>query len=300
MYKVAPSYANATIVKIDEESHKALISEPCDRCGGHGIIASRVENGHIVPIPVDGGICYKCNGAGSVSKWVKAYTEKEYERYILSRKKAKEKKENEYKAKMQEREANSEQNKADLLVKWGFEAENPCVYVIGGGNTYNIKDELKERGGRYNGDLGWYFTTPNEVPEGYFLVAIPVDELYDWFPRTKRLELKNSAREIVKNAIVAATPSTSEFVGEIKERLRQLKVRVTGRRDFNSYYGAGTVLTFDYNGNSLVWFASSPVDEDKAIINQEYFLTGTIKDHNIYNGVKTTYINRVILKAIDN
>ena len=35
-YRVAPSYANATIVNIDEVEKKALIEMPCDRCGGAG------------------------------------------------------------------------------------------------------------------------------------------------------------------------------------------------------------------------------------------------------------------------
>ena len=52
-WMVAPSYKYANIVKVDEETHKALIEEKCDRCGGTGIMAARVENGRIIPIPVD-------------------------------------------------------------------------------------------------------------------------------------------------------------------------------------------------------------------------------------------------------
>ena len=100
-YMVAPSYKYAEIVKIDEENHKAYIKEKCDRCSGHGIIASRIENGHIVPIPVDGGICYKCGGSGIVSKWVKAYTEKEYAQYLRAQERARERKKEKEEARLQ-------------------------------------------------------------------------------------------------------------------------------------------------------------------------------------------------------
>ena len=91
-WKVAPSYKYAKIVAIDEENHKAQIEEKCDRCGGSGIMAARVENGHIVPIPVDGGICYKCWGEGKIRKWVKAYTEEEMDKYLAAQERAKQKK----------------------------------------------------------------------------------------------------------------------------------------------------------------------------------------------------------------
>ena len=35
-WMVAPSYANATIVKVNEDERKALIKETCDKCGGSG------------------------------------------------------------------------------------------------------------------------------------------------------------------------------------------------------------------------------------------------------------------------
>jgi hypothetical protein len=34
----------------------------CDRCGGHGIVYTRVENGQPVPAHPDNGVCYKCHG----------------------------------------------------------------------------------------------------------------------------------------------------------------------------------------------------------------------------------------------
>lgn len=295
-WKVAPSYKYATIIKVDEDSHKAYISETCDRCGGSGIIASRVENGRIIPIPVDGGVCYKCGGEGKISKWVKAYTEKEYERYVKSQEKAKEKRVKKEEARIAELDAKSEENKAAVLEKLGFESD--IVYLVTG-NTFEIKDELKERGARFNPALNWHFLKKTEVPEGHELVEVKIDDLYDWYPRVKRLELKADAREIAAAARRSVEPeSKSEWVGEIKERLRNLKVTLTGARAVESMYGSSILFTFAQDDNIFTWFTSCPPDSDKAIVGHSYLLTGTVKKFTEYNGTKQTQLNRCILKEI--
>lgn len=293
---VAPSYKNATIEKVNEETHKAYISETCPRCGGSGIIVARVENGHPIPIPVDGGVCYKCGGAGVIRKWVKAYTEKEYAAYVKGQERARERKNEAAKARLAELDAKSDENKAAVLTKLGFDAENPMVYLISG-NTFEIKDWIKERGGRYNPSLNWHFTNDaNELPEGYSYIAVPFDSLYDWFPRVKRVELKDNAKEVAEAARIAAMPeSKSEWVGEVKERLRDLKVTLTGARACNSVYGTSIMFTFDYEGCTLVWFTSCPPDEEDAVVGKEYFLTGTVKKFSEYKGIKQTILSRCIL-----
>ena len=74
-WMVAPSYAHATIVKVDENERKALVKETCGKCGGTGFYA---------PF----GTCYRCEGAGYLSKWVKAYTPEEYDKYIANQERA--------------------------------------------------------------------------------------------------------------------------------------------------------------------------------------------------------------------
>lgn len=296
-WMVAPSYKNATIVKINEETHKAYIKETCDRCGGSGIIAARVENGHIVPIPVDGGICYKCNGTGEVQKLVKAYTEKEYEQYMKARERARERQIEKEKARLQELESKSEENKKKTLEKWGFNPEDPAVYLVTG-NTFEIKDELKEHGARFNPALNWHFKEEVEVPEGHELVKVPFDEVYEWQPMVKRIELKSNAKEIAAAARRSIEPeSNSEWIGEIKERLRDLRVTLTGARECFSYYGDSTLFTFEYNDCILTWFTSSSPKVEMTIGN-EYILTGTVKLHDEYNGVKQTRLSRCILKEV--
>jgi len=294
-YKIAPSYHDAEIISIDEEACKAHIKIKCPRCNGLGFIVSRVENGVMIPIPVDGGVCYHCKGEKYISKWVKAYTEKEYERYMKAQERAREKRQEKEEARIQALKDNSEENKKAILAKWGFDVEDPAVYLVTG-NTYDIKDELKERGGRFNPALNWHFTREVEIPEGHELVKVAFDEVYDWMPMVKRIELKENAREVAAAARISAMPeSKSEWVGEVKERLRSLEVVLTGARECSSYYGDSTLYTFDYGDNKLFWFTTS-IPKVEMIVGHSYLLTGTVKKHDERDGVKQTQLNRCILK----
>lgn len=62
----------ATLIKIDRNGSKhyeGLVT--CDRCGGRGYYAIAVCNNQPVLSPLDGGICWKCHGAGKVhGKWI--------------------------------------------------------------------------------------------------------------------------------------------------------------------------------------------------------------------------------------
>lgn len=286
-WKVAPSFQHGTIEKVDEKNHKALVVCRCGKCGGTGA--------YIIP-GIFSGVCFSCNGQGATSQWVKAYTETEYKRYIATQEKARERKAKAKAEKLQELDRNSDANKAALLQKFGFDAENPMIYLVAGGNTYAIKDELKERGGRYNAALNWYFTKETEVPEGYELVAIPFDDVYNWFPRMKKVEIKENAKEVAEAARQQVTPrSNSEYIGEIKERLRDLQVKLTGAREFSGAYDS-VMFTFEQGENILTWFTASP--PENYVVGNEYLLTGTVKDHKLYNGVKQTYLNRCVLKEI--
>lgn len=283
-YKVAPSYQSYTIETIDEINHKAYVTNTCWKCGGTGFYAWFGE-------------CFACGGKGKIGKWVKAYTPTEFDKYVTYQARAKEKRVEAAKARVQELKDNSEKNKKEVLGKLGFDPENPMVYLVAGGNTYNIKDELKTRGGRYHAAFNWYFTREVEVPEGFQLVPVGVDELYDWQPVGKRLDVKLDAKEIADAAKAQiSTSSNSEFIGEVKERLRDILVTLTETREISGFYGFSKIFTFNQGENVLTWITSAPPAEENAVIGHEYLLTATVKDHIIYNGVKQTKINRCVLK----
>lgn len=62
----------AKLIKIDRNGSKhyeGLVQ--CDRCGGKGYYAIGVHNNQPVLSPYDGGMCWKCCGAGKVmGKWI--------------------------------------------------------------------------------------------------------------------------------------------------------------------------------------------------------------------------------------
>ena len=293
-WQVAPSYKYAKILAVNVDTRKAQIEETCDRCGGTGVIASRVENGHIIPIPVDDGICYKCSGLGKITKWVKAYTEEEMSKYLASQERTKARKAEKAEAERQEKLNKSEENQKELLAKWGYDVENPLIWLVCGGNTYEIKDQLKELGCKFNPAFGWYSTQPVDIPEGYGMTNINFYDVYTWFPLSKRFDLNNKAKEIADAAKATLEPeSHSEYIGEIKERLRDLKVTLTAIRSFDGFYGTSFIYTFEYGEDVLVWMTSSCKDIE---VGEECLLTGTVKSHDEYKGVKQTKLSRCIIK----
>lgn len=286
-WKVAPSYKNATIQTVDEENRKAYVVETCDRCSGTGAF--------IIP-GIFQGTCFKCNGSGKLAKWVKAYTPSEYEKYIKAVERAKERKQEKRDAAVRQLEEESEINKAKYLKSFGYDPENPMVYLVYGEDTYSIKSELKERGGRYHNLLNWYFTHEVEVPEGFILIPVEFDKIFNWNPISKTASFKDNCDEVVQEARAKhAVPSKSEYIGEIKERLRDMRVTLTGSRGFQSMYGYTIIYTFAYGDNVLVWMTTSEQDIE---VNHEYLLTGTVKKFEEYNGVKQTHLSRCIIKEV--
>ncbi len=278
-WMVAPSYAHATIKKVDENTHKAYIEEVCDRCGGTGVYAWF-------------GTCFRCNGSGRLGQWVKAYTPEEYEKYIANQEKAKTRKAEKKAAEMLGLEAASEENKRIYLAENGYDVENPLVWLILG-DTYAIKDALKEAGCRFEPHLGWYASHPVEVPAGYKMTFIPFDEVFDWKWRIKKAFIKDEAKEIADAAKEACMPkSNSEYIGEEKERLRGLHVTLVGSRTVESYYGTSILYTFKMGDNVLTWFCSGAGLDEDIEKGDTILLTGTVKKHQIYNGVKQTVLNR--------
>ena len=287
-YYVAPSYANYTIVSVDEDAKKAIVESQCDRCGGSGM--------YIIP-RVFQGTCFACNGAGTIRKRVRAYTPDEYEKYLANQARAKERKAEQRAAEVAKLEEESEANLRIALEADGYDVECPQIFVVIGENTYAIKDELKELGCKYKPEFGWYCTHAVDVPVNYGMVGIPFNQVCEWNPVAKKIFVKDGAKEIADAAKNEAAPkSNSEFIGDIKQRLRDMKVVYTNCRTIEGYYGVSLVYTFKLGDNVLTWFCSGKGIDPDIEIGETVLLTGTVKDHKIYNGVKQTLINRCIVK----
>jgi hypothetical protein len=84
--------------------------------------------------------------------------------------------------------------------------------------------------------------------------------------------------------------ANSQHVGSVGVRLRDIKVTVGYVSLRENNYGLSTITKFlDEKGNIITWFASKKVD---LTINQEVFLTGTVKKHDEFRGKKQTLLSR--------
>lgn len=293
---VAKSYRGAERVGEPFEKNGKLytkVKEKCDRCSGHGIIVARVENGQPIPIPVDGGICYSCWGKGYFIKEVRLYTEQEYERMEAANEKARQKK-------VEEREAKMKAEFAGNRIKWldenGFNADE-ITYIYIGADSYQIKDELKDAGFRFSANLKWHKATKDEKYADH-LIEVKLSDIAEWGAWGKA-SFNRDAQKIVEEKIAAVQPkSTSEWIGKVGDKLKDIKVQLTRKYSFDGKYGVTTVYNFvTEDGNNLTWFSSTYQPYD--IGEWMKIKYTTIKDHNEYKGVKSTVITRTKLVNID-
>ena len=283
-YYVADSYKDYKRIgkPFDKNGRMYTIVEcSCDRCGGSGIYKwGAVINER----PQYAGTCLKCMGTGKLTKEVRLYTEKEYTTMQNRKEKTRVKKEEAAATRRKEARANAQ-------TKWyernGF--SNGYTYLIYG-NTFPIKDMLKERGCKFSKDLKWHSAEEIEVPSDCGVERVDFDSLYEW--GTFLYEPKFIGEEVVEE-IFQKTFTASEFVGEIKERLRNLECTLKEKKFLENYgcycYG------FDYNGNCLSWVTEKDLEFEEGDV---VTLTGTVKSHKVFAGNKTTYLNRCIVKQI--
>ena len=263
---VAKSYEHMEIISTPHEDAKGKlwvrVCDTCDRCGGSGIW-------HYGPY---GGTCFKCQGAGKVSQEVRWYTDEERARMDVRNELIRKKHEEEIL-----RKQSAEYN--------GF--QNGYVVVIYG-DTYSVKDELKEAGAHFTKALGWYFSDETNVPEKFIAQSIKIT--WEMVSKENRILSEIDVKEIITKAI-PKTESKSEYKGKIGERLRGLELDVIKFWDGGGYY----IHTMeDVDGNIFTWMTSSRALEKGTHI----LMDATVKKQEEYNGVKQTYLTRPSIKEI--
>lgn len=84
--------------------------------------------------------------------------------------------------------------------------------------------------------------------------------------------------------------SKSRHVFAVGERVT-VRVQVLSKRDVESYYGPSKLVRMlDTSGNLLVTFASGKFNPD---VNSTIEIAGSVKRHDVFNGVNQTILNRV-------
>lgn len=184
---------------------------------------------------------------------------------------------------------NKDEKNAKFFDRMGFSEDGDCYIVLG--NTYEIKDQLKQEGARFNPILGWYFSEPNSK---YNCVHLFREDFMDkdfglWYINEQKAE--KVVNEIKDD--YAERTSKSNYVGEIGERYSDI-VKLVNIFTFTSnysYYGEliGIYKFEDKNGNIIVWKTAF---KDNLNENNFYELSGVIKDHSKYRNEKQTTLTR--------
>ena len=292
---VAKSYQNWARVGEPFEKNGKLyqkVKTKCDRCGGLGIIVARVENGRPIPIPVDEGICYQCAGVRYITKEVRLYTPEEYKRMETVNEKARQKKAEELEARMK---AEFQENKKKWLSKNGFN-ENETTWIITG-DSYSIKDELKENNFIYDSVLRWHKATKDENYADR-LIEVKLSDIAEW-SAWGQAHFTSEAKKFIDNLLAETQPQVdSNWIGEVGEKIKDIKVQLTRKYSFETKYGFSTCFNFaDEDGNVLVWFTSTIQDiEQGQWLKIKY---ATIKKLDTYKDVKQTILTRAKLADLD-
>lgn len=179
--------------------------------------------------------------------------------------------------------------KTEWLAVNGFSEYGVTYLVLG--NSYTIKEDLKEAGFKFSPLLRWHGDNCNfELPEDCEYKELYYEDIFIWDEDSHTTFMKEGTREKIDLIFNPIVESNSQFVGEIGERLRDIPMTVRNIGGFNSAYGYKWVYTFeDKNGNVYSWFTTS---QQAISVGMDCIVTGTIKAHVEYRKVFTTQLNR--------
>lgn len=291
-YFTATSYQNWERIGSPFDKNGKLytkVKEKCPRCGGIGIYAIGVENGHIKPHPAYGGVCLQCGGTGTLTKEVRLYTEDEFNQMQKNAAAAKERKEAAREAKMK---AEYAQKKAEWLEKNGFSSEG-YTYIVTG-DSYSIKDQLKKDGFKFDLVLKWHRATKDGYEDQ--VIEVNVNEIIEFSAWGKGYYI-TGAKDLIEKKLAATQPeSASEWIGEVGSKLPQTKVQLIKKGGFQGQYGWSNLYNFkDTSNNIICWFTTINIDFEE---NDWLLLSGNVKKHDEYKGTKSTIVSRCkLLKA---
>ena len=253
----------------------------CPRCNGTGIVK--------IYVPVNGGDCYECGGSGIIEWEDKEYTP-EYEAKLEVQRQKREAK------RMAKLEAELPAKQAAWLEKNGFNSDKATYIFLG--NTYEIKDQLKALGAKFDYFFGWHID--HEV-EDYQTMKVDLseylmDDMFEGYnfdsEKLSALDI-DSLKKISYNKINGI--KESEYIGNIKDKL-EIEATLKFWVNFETMYGLQTLYSFvDDQGNIIVWKTANWLDLEKET---RVILRGTVKDHNEYKGEKQTILTRCKVEVV--
>lgn len=249
------------LIRTDKNGTKYYVDSRCPKCGGTGY----------GPWFQDGGVCYKCGGTG-VSPHKFMVRTPEYQAKLDQRR-------------FDKRKAAAAKMNEKWLADNGFAYGLTYVYL---GNTWDIKDELKAEGAKFNYNIGWHSAMKiNEFSAHEFLAEELVQKddagmIIGWSVEGQEMV------ERVKKAYEAESAPKSEYVGEIGKR-QEFTLTLLDAICIDGYYGPSYINKLaDADGNIFIWKTGRQITERGGIVR----LRGTVKDHSEYRFVKQTILSR--------
>lgn len=267
--------------RVDRNGTHYYTDTRCPKCGGNGYIPGYEY--------VEGGVCFMCGGSGRGSRQVIVRTY-EYNQKLVN-------------ARLEKARKTAGERNAKYLKYWGFSVEGFAWVIMG--NTYEIKDQLKAAGAKWNDTFGWHFD--HEVTE-WPTVRVSIED------RICRLDMDGESYDdtigryyndgtlsfgdeypiklyinSLRDKWEAEQAPATEWYGTIKDKV-SLSVKLVRRGSYDTRYGTTMVYTFeDDNGHQFVWKTGTWLDNN---IGDSITISGTIKDHTEYKGVKQTELTR--------
>ena len=172
--------------------------------------------------------------------------------------------------------------------------EKGLTYVYFPKDSYEVKEELKAAGFRFDKILLWHAP---EIPAGY------EDKVVEfWFPALGVMSTwyegfySDSAKEKVMERLIEARPEEdrpkpTEWYGEEKEKI-QLDVTVVYKKNMTTAYGLTNLIKFeDAEGHLFQWWSNSAF-ANEIEEGDKFTIAGTIKSHDEYAGRKYTTLTR--------
>lgn len=216
---------------------------------------------------INGKMYIKVELKNGTAKQVRAYSNKEYEKY--------------YGVKPEPQDDTFHKTQKEVL---GFEKGYITIFK---GDTYSAKEWFKEHGARYTRFWGWYIIStmevPAELPEGIEAIQLNWDLVgTDEDVLKPDDQVQKAVDELIYDK------STSQFVGNIGDRIEK-ELTVVKTVQLDGYYGPSTLHTFtDEDGNVYVWTTSAKNWEEGSV----HKVRGTIKDHKTYKNINQTILTR--------
>ena len=143
----------------------------------------------------------------------------------------------------------------------------------------------------FNVFFGWFLPSteqcPEGIPEGIEMVKLEWDAISNG---ADRLGPEAKVKEVVAGLLYP--PSASEYCGEIGQRL-ELTLTVKDKKVKETDYGIQNTHIFeDEVGNIFGWATTAKSLE----VGETYTLRGTVKSHDSFRNIKTTWLTRCTIQ----